>query len=259
MSSTPNITTELSLVYRIISFRSREYAVEEFNTRYVLVSLIGSELPGKLAAKTKPAIKAAIIALYEDMQPEPPTAPAAVSVRPVREMTRTYAVSNSKREHVMNIKPTHAAEEYYPYELSLMTMIERFTQKYGTKPTLIKSSTEDESYGFAEYRGIPVVVSATVPEGMVHVSYHPAEAPTNEHKVNITPATRAVGEFYDECRVTLDEARTHFQKKYGVSPTIARVNPYFRGNSQWVTVEFTDTLRRGQFWLGYDSTVASAA
>lgn len=106
MCSTPN-STPLSLVFRIISYKNYEFAIEPFVGPYVLVTLCGSDLPSKQARNTKPAIKAAIIALYEDLQPTP-TAPAAVLVFPA---VRVHAIA-PRSDHKMNIsKLTKAQRE----------------------------------------------------------------------------------------------------------------------------------------------------
>jgi hypothetical protein len=119
--------------------------------------------------------KGVIVLPAQLITPEPePSFPVAFPVRLI-EQTSVAAQDSNMKENTIKL-PTHAAGEYYPYELSLMTMIERFTAKHGTKPTLIMSSTEDDDYGFPKYRGIPVEISSTVPEGMVHLSYTPAVA-----------------------------------------------------------------------------------
>lgn len=95
-------TTDLPLVLNIIKKNGYEYALETFNEKYYLLSLVGSDLPAKTVAKSAIAIDAAITAFEEDMAPQPDPTPAAPAIV-VREQVLIPAVAASTTERTIKI------------------------------------------------------------------------------------------------------------------------------------------------------------
>lgn len=100
ISDSGSSCNSLPLIFRIITLRGYDFAVEAFVGPYVLVSLMGSDLPSKSARNTRAAIKAAIVMLYELLTPEPTLAAPALAVR---EQVLIPAVAPSTTERRIKI------------------------------------------------------------------------------------------------------------------------------------------------------------
>jgi hypothetical protein len=131
-----------------------------------------------LQSAAKPVVarwRAAAMLLYivANRKPEPPTPTAPAALRLVQ-TTSVHAVSNSKREHTMNLKPSQTVGEWYFLGyFGIAEAIGLFEKKYGVKPTLVKVNPATSTDGVD---GIAFEKLNIVPERKVHLSYTPAVA-----------------------------------------------------------------------------------
>jgi hypothetical protein len=103
----------------------------------------------------------------------PPLPPVIASVA---------ASQDRKVENIIRIpqKPTKVVGTYYPDSFALEDLIVSFLDQYGALPTRIAFNDTDDTYRFAEYAGIAVVKSRTVPSRQIHLMFDPAKAVCGE-------------------------------------------------------------------------------
>jgi len=278
MSSQPVVYTDsLALVYKIIEFQGYDFAVESFNARYFMVSMIGSDLPGKLAAKTKAAIKAAIIAIYEELTPTPsPAAPAALPIR-IYEQTTAVAVSNSKQEGKIELKHTKAQQaaqcrlgfhdmKRVAHIDPVMGKCPNCKQRYAREITdnkcpdcetalvnVVGSYTKECKH--CGYGHIPALSANSKPQTPA------APTPSTEHTIRITqkPSKRE-GRYYTiQHPREYQEALDHFTKMH-CKPNVILTSPdsdHILISSFGIAFEESGTVPANKVWIGYDPAKAA--
>jgi hypothetical protein len=92
--------------------------------------------------------------------------------------SKTSPADAQVRDNVIRIPdaPTKVVGAYYPDSFSLADLCVSFLDQYGAMPTRIAFNDADDTYRFAEFAGIPVVKSRTVPSRQIHLMFDPAKA-----------------------------------------------------------------------------------
>jgi hypothetical protein len=122
-----------------------------------------------------------------DFDPTPTPAAAMLRVLPQVTVPACCAIKqfvgpsqdrNVNKEHAIRIPaaPTKVVGEFYPDNFTLSALIGEFESKHGVTPTRIAFNDTDDTYRFAEFAGIPVVKSRTVPSRQIHLMFDPAKA-----------------------------------------------------------------------------------
>jgi hypothetical protein len=185
MSSTPYYNTSLKVSTEKIG--DRTYRIGECHAGYFVRE---SETGARVDFYALASLEWFIAMLKQaagdtDFDPTP-TAPASVrliqqssvSALCIKQSISPAQDAPMNKEHTIRISaaPAKAVGEFYPDNFTLSALIGEFESKHGVIPTRIAFNDADDTYRFAEFAGIPVVKSRTVPSRQIHLMFDPAKA-----------------------------------------------------------------------------------